>query len=118
MNRSDFEQEWQFDPAQEFPADAPRPWLVAGYSFKAVDNVLRVDYLAHRRTSSKTIYDVKGGEVLYIGHTTELRGMPHGRGTLFVLWPLGHDSSMLAKIIDDARVRVECIRDLASGPSK
>lgn len=118
MDRRELEQEWSFDPAQTIPDDAPKPWMVAGYSFKAVDNVLRVDYLAHRRPSGRTIYDVPGGDITYIGHPEELRGLPHGRGTLFVLWPPGHDSSTLARIIDEARVRTQEVRDLSAGPSK
>lgn len=118
MNRAEFEQEWNFEPAQRLPNDAPKPWMVAGYSFKSVDSVLRVDYLAQRVRHPRSVYEVLGGQITYIGHPEELRGMPHGKGTLFILWPPGHDSATLMRIIDEAKVRVAEVRDLAAGASK
>lgn len=117
VDRCELEQEWNFDPEQSLPIDAPQPWYVAGYSFKSVDNVMRVDYLAVRVKHPRTIYEVPGGRVTYIGHAEELRGLPHGVGTLFVLWPIGIEAAgNLARIIDEARSRVGETRSLRYGP--
>lgn len=61
MDRSELFGSFEFDPEQSIPSDVPRPWYVAGYSFKAVDSVLRVDYLAQRIRHSRSVYEVPGG---------------------------------------------------------
>lgn len=46
MDRSQYLQEWNFEPERQLPADAAQPWLIAGYSFKAVDSDMKIEGLA------------------------------------------------------------------------
>lgn len=112
MDRSQYEHQWTFYPVRTLPGNAPQPWFVCGYSFKAVNNVLRVDYLAVRRNSGRSEYELPGGKVTYIGHPEELRGTPVGSGTLFVLWG---DGGNLDRIIDEASRRGIAYQSLPFG---
>lgn len=110
MDRSQLEQQWPA-PEREIAPSHPKPWYVAGYTSRALDAVLRMDYGAERRND--IVYETCTGTVRRVSHPEHLYGLRGG--TLFVLFdPRGYSPS-LDRLIDVAATREIKVEALASG---
>ena len=110
--RRRLEQEWPF-PERKIDASKPRPWLVTGYSARALRNVMMIDYGA--RIHANGDFETAEGRLIAFARMDELRGFRGG--TVFVLSdPTQRRTKWLLPLLDEASVRGMELVWLDSGP--